>query len=201
MKFNFSFEKKNAANYGQMVGHNERHHPTKSQLPKHAWLTPQGCHVIKKFDHELLEKAKGMSKRKDAIFAVELTFGVGDQTAWRDMPTEEIPEGPPMAGNSKRINQLIKATRAAVEAELGGDRIISMTLHTDESKPHIHVVFAPILDGKLNAKHWTGGVKTCEKFRETMHDHFNKIFPCTYTKGGHGGEPRHGLHHNPNQDL
>jgi hypothetical protein len=145
--------------------------------------------VIKKFDHELLEKAKGLSKRKDGVFAVELSFSVGDQTEWREFPTQDKPEGASKAGNSKRINQLIKATRTAVEAELGSERIISMVLHTDESTPHIHVVFAPILDGKLNAKHWTGGAAKCAAFRKKIHGHFNKIFPCTYTEGAPGGEP------------
>lgn len=189
MLFSLTIEKKNRGNIGQAEGHNSRHHPTTSQLPESAWLTAAGHHTLKKWDGELLEKAKGLAKRKDAVFAVELIFQVGDQTEWRDMPTAEHPHGARKPGSSKKMNDLAAGVKAAAIAEFGADRIISIELHTDETSPHAHVIFAPILDGKLNAKHWLGGASRCAQLRERLHAEVTKHIECTYTKGAPGGAP------------
>lgn len=187
MKFKLDMEKKNATNASQAEGHNERLHPTQHQLPKSEWFTPQGNHVLKKWDADLMAKSKELAKRKDAVFAVELIFQVGNQADWRDPPTPEHPCGKPKSGGSRRMNELIAGVKAAALEEFGKERIISMTLHTDESTPHVHVVFAPILDGKLNAKHWTGGAARCAQLRERLHSTLNKHSPCEYTKGAKNG--------------
>lgn len=189
MKFTLTIEKKNANNVGQCFGHNTRLHPTKSQLPKSAWLTDAGHHTIAKWNADLLDKSKALGKRKDAVFAVEMVVQVGDQTKWRLPPTEEHPYGARRPGNTQRLNALIAGAKAAAIKEVGADRIISIELHTDESSPHVHIVFAPILDGKLNAKHWVGGEVKCAKLRERMHAEVSKSIACTYTKGARGGEP------------
>lgn len=189
LSFSMSLEKKNSANIGQAEGHNGRHHPTKSQLPKSAWLTDAGHHTLQKWDADLLAKSKSLSKRKDAVFAVELIFQVGNQTDWRDLPTDEHPHGQRKVGNSKKMNALIAGVKAAALSEFGPDRIISIEMHTDESTPHCHVIFAPILDGKLNAKHWTGGAARCAQLRERLYQKVNQHIECEYTKGAAGGEP------------
>lgn len=188
MLFSLGIEKKNTMSIGTCEGHNGRHHPTTSQLPEPAWLTPAGHHTLKKWDGELLKKAKGLAKRKDAVFAVELIFQVGDQAQWRDLPTAENPYGARKPGSTKKMNALIAGVKTAALAEFGEDRIISMELHTDETSPHVHVIFAPILDGKLNAKHWTGGFSKCGQLRERLHASVTKHIECTYTKGAAGGE-------------
>lgn len=189
MKFKLDIEKKNSANIGTIEGHNKRLHPTASQLPKVAWITPQGCHEIVPFNADLLEKAKGLAKRKDAVLAVELVVQVGNQTDWRDMPTDEFPEGKRKSGSAQKLNALMAGVKAAAFAEFGKDRIISIDLHTDESTPHAHIVFAPILDGKLQAKHWLNGVASCAILREKLHSHVTKFIECDYTKGVPKGDP------------
>lgn len=194
MKFSLAIEKKNAANIGQVKGHNCREHPTASQLPKAAWLTPQGHHTLKAWDASVLDQAKGLAKRKDAVLAVELAIQVGKQGEWREIPDAACPEGKPMKGNSTRMNALIAGVRQAIEREIGWDRVISAELHTDESSPHVQVVFAPVLDGKLQAKHWVGGAARCAQFRERIWKAVNASLPCEYSKGAPGGEP-----HDPNK--
>jgi hypothetical protein len=183
MKFKLDIEKKNRDNIGTAEGHNGRLHATKNQLPKPAWFTPEGMHVITPFNHALLKEAKGLSKRKDAVFAIEFIIQVGNQTDWRDLPTEENPFGKKQPGTSKRLNELMQGAKAAAEAVVGESRIISMVLHTDESTPHVHVIFAPIVDGKLNQKYWLNGPKACEVFRANLHAEVNKFAPCDYVKG------------------
>lgn len=141
------------------------------------------------FDANLLEKSKGLAKRKDAVLAVELVIQVGNQTDWRELPTAEHPHGKPKTGSSAKLNALISGVKAAAIAEFGKERIISVDLHTDESTPHVHLVFAPIRDGKLQAKHWLNGAVACAQLREKIHAHVNKAIPCEYEKGAPGGAP------------
>lgn len=189
MKFSLAIEKKNPRNIGTVEGHNTRVRPTQSQLPESAWFTPQGWHQVIAFDKKLLQKAKSLETRKDAVLAVELIFSVGNQTEWRDLPTAEHPHGKPKPGASTKLNALMAGVKEAAIAEFGKERIISVDLHTDESTPHVHVVFTPIVDGKLKQKQWLNGHKAVGFLREKLHAHVNKHIECTYEKGAPGGAP------------
>jgi hypothetical protein len=189
MKFSLSIEKKNAANIGQVRGHNHREHPTRSQLPERAWFNAKGSHTIVEWRDQVLDQAKGLAKRKDAVLAVELSIQVGNQTDWREAPDEACPEGRPKGGNTAKMNALMAGVREAIKAEIGAYRVVSAVLHMDESTPHVQVVFVPVIEGKLNAKHWVGGAAKCAQLRERIHRHVNAQLPCEYTKGAPGGAP------------
>jgi len=189
MKFVMAIDKKNRGNLGTVSGHNKRHHATSSQLPKEAWFTEAGLHEVMPWRQDLLDEAKKLSKRKDAVLAVELIFQVGNQTDWRDMPTPEHPHGKRKSGASAKMNALMAGVKKAGLAEFGRDRIVSIDLHTDESSPHMHIVFVPIKDGKLQAKHWLNGPASCAQLRERMHQVINQHIACSYQKGAPGGMP------------
>ena len=189
MKFIMAIKKDNSATFGQIAGHNERLHKTESQLPEAAWFTPEGLHIITPFRADQMKKAKGLLKRKDGVLAVEVVLQVGNQTEWRDFPTEEHPQGKIKKGSAAKMNLLMKGAKEAAILNFGAENIVSIVLHTDESSPHVHVVFTPIVDGKLQAKFWTGGPKACAKFRKEMHSVVEKYLPCDYTPGAPGGEP------------
>jgi hypothetical protein len=192
LSFVFSFEKKNRNNLGQCESHNTRHHPTKSQLPKSAWFGfgDDGDYTVTDWDSKKLDLAKSLSKRKDAILAIEFVIAIGNQSDWRNAPTEEHPYGEPKAGMLEIIQSLAYGAKEAAEKEFGAENVVGVNLHLDESTPHVHVVVTPIRDGKLQAKHWTGGVKACEELRERMWFSVNKATPCSYVRGNDaGGEP------------
>lgn len=189
MKFSMAIEKKNRGNLGTVEGHNGRLHATASQLPKEAWITSKGHHEIMPFRGELIEKAKGLAKRKDAVLAVELVIQVGNQTDWREMPTTEHPYGQRKAGSTAKLNALMEGVKLAAIKEFGKDRIVSIDLHTDESSPHAHIVFAPIVEGKLQAKHWLDGAAKCAELRDRLHSHVTKHIECDFERGAPGGEP------------
>ena len=189
MKFAMAIDKKNKGNIGTVSGHNKRLHETSSQLPKEAWFTTVGQHEVMPWRQDLLDEAKKLSKRKDAVLAVELIFQVGNQTDWRDLPTPEHPHGKRKAGASAKLNALMAGVKKAGLVEFGRDRIISIDLHTDESTPHMHIVFAPVKDGKLQAKHWLNGPASCAQLRERMHQVINQHIACDYEKGKPGGKP------------
>ena len=118
-----------------------------------------------------------------------MVISVGNQTEWRELPTAEHPHGKPKPGASPKLNALMAGVKAAAIAEFGKDRIISIDLHTDESTPHVHLVFAPINEGKLQAKHWLNGPEAVGFLREKIHAHVNKSIACDYEKGAPGGAP------------
>lgn len=189
MKFVFKTEKKNAATIGQVSGHNERKHPTQSQIKKEGWFTADGHHVVLPFRKSLIAKAKSLKVRENSVLAISVTLQVGNQTDWRDFPTEDHPYGKPKAGAAERLKSLIRAAKEVANAEFGQENIISMTLHTDESSPHVHIVAIPLKNGKLQAKSWLDGSNIVD-FRARAHVLTNKHLECTYTPNSEtGGEP------------
>lgn len=189
MKFTMAIEKKNKVSIGRSEGHNTRLHPTKSQLPQPAWITPKGHHAVTDWRAEQIDVAKGLAKRKDAVVAIELIIQVGDQTDWREMPTPEHPHGRPRPGMTQILKELGKAAREAAEREFGAENIVGIDLHTDESSPHVHVVVTPIRDGKLQAKAWLDGHQKCAALRERIWEVVSARIDCDYERGAPGGQP------------
>lgn len=202
MKFSMAIQKKTRVTVGRTEGHNTRLHKTKSQLPKEAWLTPKGRHAVVEWRREVLDAAKALAKRKDAVVAIEIVIQVGNQTQWRDMPTKEHPHGKPKAGLGPKLKAIVAGARQAAIREFGEQNVIGIDLHTDESSPHVHVLVAPIKDGKLNAKHWLNGARKCALLRSHIHEVVDKHIRCEYEKGAPGGKPhdperRAGAHQGP----
>uniref|UniRef100_UPI00178C70AF plasmid recombination protein n=1 Tax=Noviherbaspirillum aerium TaxID=2588497 RepID=UPI00178C70AF len=161
LSFSAGWTKHNRTSIGIARGHNTRAHPTASQLPESAWFTPEGRHEIKAWDEGVVNRAKALAKRKDAVIAIELSIQVGNQSDWRDMPTPEHPEGRPRPDMRKHLKPLAKAAYEAAVREFGEANVISADLHTDESTPHMQITVVPIRDGKLDAKSWLDGAARC----------------------------------------
>lgn len=190
MKFSMGIKKHGRASIGIAEGHNTRLHPTKSQLPRSAWLSPEGRIEVVAWRGEQVDAARALARRKDAVTAIELVLQVGDQTHWREMPTAEHPHGKPKAGMKAKMRELALAASEVAIKEFGAGNVVGIDLHLDESSPHVHIVVTPITtDGKLQAKKWLDGKATCAKLRRRIHDTVNRRVPCTYTPGEPGGEP------------
>ena len=190
MKFSMGIKKHSRASIGIAEGHNTRLHPTKSQLPRSAWLSPEGRIEVVAWRGEQVDAARALARRKDAVTAIELVLQVGDQTHWREMPTAEHPHGKPKAGMKAKMRELALAASEVAIKEFGAVNVVGIDLHLDESSPHVHIVVTPITtDGKLQAKKWLDGKATCAKLRRRIHDTVNRRVPCTYTPGEPGGEP------------
>ena len=121
--------------------------------------------------------------------AIEVVLQVGNQSDWREFPTAEHPQGQPKAGSAANLNNLMRGAKEAAVRTFGAENIVSIVLHTDESTPHVHVVFTPIVEGKLQSKAWIGGIPAMVELRKNLHAIMEKHLPCTYTPGGPGGEP------------
>lgn len=189
MKFSMAIKKKNRTAIGRAEGHNKRLHPTSSQLPEEAWITSKGQHSIVAWRNNVLETGKALARRKDAVVAVELVIQVGRQSDWRDLPTKEHPHGKPKPGSGAKLKSLVEGAKQAAIREFGEKNIISINLHTDESTPHVHVLFTPIKGAKLNAKYWLDGARKCALLRSHIYEVVDSHLPCEYEKGLRGGAP------------
>ena len=191
LSFSLPIAKMGASSIGRAEGHNVRLHPTASQLRPEAWFTPQGRHPVEPWRPELLEKAKGLAKRKDAVLAVQFIVQLGNQTDWRHEPEPDFPEGRPIEKEqvADAMNRAARGIREWVEQEFGEDNCVGIDLHTDESSPHFHVVVTPIKDGKLQAKAWLDGPSRVAALRKRAWQAVNAHIKCEYTPGAPGGEP------------
>ena len=93
--------------------------------------------------------------RKNAIYAIELML-----TASSKRPDDFDEVG------------WVRDSLKWVEDKFGKENIVFAVLHRDETTPHIHVQIIPIVDGKLNASHFTGKM---EKNRELNKSYFEAI--------------------------
>lgn len=183
-------KKHDRTSIGRCEGHNARLHGTASQLPRSAWLAPEGRVEVVAWRGEQIEAAKALAKRKDAVIGIELVVQVGDQTEWREMPTKDHPHGKPKVGIKRRMRDLAISAREAAEKEFGASNVVSIDLHVDESSPHVHIIVTPVTpEGRLQAKRWLDGSAACARLRERIHATISARVPCTYTKGAAGGDP------------
>lgn len=196
MKFSLGIEKMKAADVGRAAGHNCRLHPTESQLPQGSWFTDKGRHEVVAWRPDVIAKAKGLSKRKDAVVAVSIVLQVGNQHDWREKETPDCPEGRPRGGrNSKSamtiMGNLAKAAKEWAIKEFGEENVVGVDLHTDESSPHVHVVVTPVQDGKLQAKAWLDGSARCAQLRKRAFESVSRYIECEYTAGSKSGGAKH----------
>ena len=191
LSFTLAIDKMQAPAIGRAAGHNLRLHSTQSQLRKEAWFTPQGRHPVEPWRPELLEKAQGLAKRKDAVLAVQFIVQLGNQTDWRHQPEPDFPEGRPIEKEqvAAAMNRAARGIREWVEQEFGEDNCVGIDLHTDESSPHFHVVVTPIKDGKLQAKAWLDGPSRVAALRKRAWQAVNAHIKCEYSPGAPGGAP------------
>jgi hypothetical protein len=68
-----------------------------------------------------------------------------------------------------------------VESKVGKDNIIAAVVHMDETTPHMHLSFCPLVDGKngksLSAKQILGNQATLSKWQDDFHACMSERFP------------------------
>lgn len=114
-----------------------------------------------------LDSTTNTNKRKDRIIALAI-----------NVPS---PEG--IERNRDELNKFfVDALQILSNGKM--ENVISADVHYDEihdyidpqthekksSKPHMHVVMIPEVDGKLNAKYWTGGKKVLSSWQKKIDD-------------------------------
>ena len=90
-------------------------------------------------------------------------------------------------GNTKKLRAWVNKNIEFLK-EKHGSNLVHAVLHLDETTPHIHAYTVPILNGKLNQKHFTG---TKAKMRQMQSDYALKMAPFGLQRGIAGSKATH----------
>lgn len=90
-------------------------------------------------------------------------------------------------GNTKKLRAWVNKNIEFLK-EKHGQNLVHAVLHMDETTPHIHAYTVPIVDGKLNQKHFTG---TKAKMRQMQSDYALKMAPFGLQRGIAGSKATH----------
>lgn len=127
------------ANFSKALGHTNREWdvPNANNDVDNQYLISTPLEKIK----ERCEKAR---TRKDNVLGYDLLF-----TASPEFFTDTT--------DSEKIERWKKSTIRWIEKNFGAENIVNLAVHMDETTPHIACQTVAIHNGKLNAKHFTGG--------------------------------------------
>ena len=143
---------------GGSLSHNYRDRPTpnaNSQLTQNnEHSLPNAELVMSSIKDKLPEK-----RRKDAVLCVEyLITASPDWIGWNKLDEQ------------KYFNDAKKW----LENKHGKDNVIATTIHRDESTPHMIAYVVPLVEGKLNAKHFLGGREKLSKMQTDFADNVGR---------------------------
>lgn len=82
------------------------------------------------------------------------------------------------------FKEWVKANVKFIEDKHGKENIIDIRIHLDETTPHIQAIVIPEYEGKLNAKHFTGGSQKLA----ALQTEYNKVMKAEGFKLSRGRE-------------
>jgi len=122
------------------------------------------------------EATKDIKKiRKNAVYAVEFFMSTS-------------PEAEFFKNSQKLKNWTIDSTRF-LQKKFGKENIKKVTLHLDETTPHIHALVVPIKDKKLSYKYFLGGSKF--QLSELQSDYAEVVRQYNLERGIEGSKAKH----------
>lgn len=115
-------------------------------------------------------------RRSDAVHAVEFVFSASPE--WFEKATKD------------QVKEFANRARVWGCELFGKENELITALHADEKTVHLHSVFIPLKDGKLNAKAFIGGKKY--RMKDLQDDFFEKVGkPLGMDRGVHRENVRH----------
>lgn len=139
---------------GGSLSHNYRDRPTPNANPQQ---TPQNEHSLKNAESVMtaIKDKLPEKRRKDAVLCVEyLITASPDWVGW----------------NKSDEQKYFDDAKKWLEDKHGKDNVIATTIHRDESTPHMIAYVVPLVEGKLNAKHFLGGREKLSKMQTDFAD-------------------------------
>ena len=117
--------------------------------------TPEN-EILVRYDKEQTDnEIESARTRKDNVIMYDMFIGMSPEWA-KDVSPAQVSEW-----KDKSMEWL--------KEEFGAENIKSAVLHQDEQTPHIQAHVIPRHEGKLNAKHWTGGKQRCSELQDRYH--------------------------------
>lgn len=135
---------KSMGNIAASLSHTFRERPTPNadleRTPRNTILVgPDTADAVV----EAWGSAAPVKQRKNAVLAVEYLV-TGSPEAMKELSADEQ-------------DQYFKDALSWLQEKHGVDNILSAVIHRDETTPHLTAMVIPLVDGKLNAKHFFGG--------------------------------------------
>jgi hypothetical protein len=162
---------KSAAKIMGMARHNFRSIDTPNADPSKVLLNEhKACSGV----FEVMEKYKALlpdKVRKNAIHAVDYMITTSATASPRD--------------NQIAIDKGIEW----VTEKHGKENVLMCSIHRDETTPHVHIVVMPLLDGKLNGKHFVGGHK--DRLSDLQTEYFELLGDTELERGVKGSKAKH----------
>ena len=143
---------------GGSLSHNYRNRSTPNADPQQ---TPNNEHSLKNAELVMsaIKDKLPEKRRKDAVLCVEyLITASPDWIGW----------------NKSDEQKYFDDAKKWLENKHGKDNVIATTIHRDESTPHMIAYVVPLVDGKLNAKHFLGGREKLSKMQTDFADNVGK---------------------------
>ena len=110
--------------------------------------------ALAKYSEKLPEKV-----RKNAVHAVEIVLTASPE--WFEK------------ADHKQIDEFIQRSQGWCAKLFGYENELAIALHMDEKTPHIHAIYMPLVDGKLNSKAVIGGSR--DRMRALQDDFYKKV--------------------------
>lgn len=135
--------------------------PEKAKLNEELIALPKDETYVSSYKQKIKE-ASGYAcsrPRKDAVKAIEVMLTYNARNIGKDFNEE--------AWKKENVKWL--------QDTFGKDNVISAVLHKDEATPHIHAMVIPIVNGRLNARHFTGGKKTLSDMQTSYGEYMAKV--------------------------
>lgn len=160
-------------------------HDSREKPPKNADPERLALNMYVNTTQEAMDKytrLKPLKIRKDAVHAVELILTA--TPSWFEKSTAEV-----------RM-EFVNASRKWCQDLFGEDNEIHSALHLDENSCHLHAIFMPLVNGKLNAKLLIGGPR--HRMRELQDDFYEKVGKPL---GMERGVENKNVHHSKTKDF
>jgi len=119
-------------------------------------------------------RLEGVSVRKNGVRAVEVMATMSPE--WAKTATSE------------QIDQWAATSTDWLKTQFGADNVVSLTLHMDESTPHLTGFVVPMKNGKLSAKQVVRGPA---HLREMQSDYARQMEPFGLARGVEGSKAKH----------
>ena len=119
-------------------------------------------------------RLEGVKVRSNAVRALEVLATMSPE--WAKTATPE------------QIDQWAATSTDWLKEQFGADNVVSLTLHMDETTPHLTGFVVPMKDGKLTAKQLVRGPA---HLREMQSDYAKRMEPFGLTRGVAGSKAKH----------
>lgn len=143
---------KTIGNIAAAIAHNERKMEVPNADPSADFFVDDDYHASAE---EISDELSKMKVRKNAVLAHHVVLTASPEF-FKNAEAEEI-------------QAFAAAAEEFLKQEWGKENIKNLTLHLDESTPHLHAICLPVINGKLNAKHITGDRTKMKGLQDRFH--------------------------------